>query len=358
MRNYCFLLFTVIGLFGCKNNVESVSVTGEIKGLGNDTVYLYGVDELADLTDTIYAKNDRFSYTIQVDAASQIILLFNNAQTYPVFFDKGDKITVKGDVERLHLLKVKGNSSNEKLTDFLEVLDSISPYENGIEEKVDSFIRVNFTLPVSVYLLDNYFVQKESPDYAKIKELIDVMTGDLQDKPYIEALKETADYMEKAALNKSVSSFNIPGIDGKKISRSSFTSKHILVSFWASWEDESKTANAELRKVNRMYKEIEKKRKAKKKKAKDEKEELSILSISLDTDRGIWKQVIKQDTLSWTQVCDTAGWNSEVVKQFAVHKIPANILINSYGKIIARDIAWDSLTVKLPELLNPPLIHR
>ena len=43
---------------------------------------------------------------------------------------------------------------------------------------------------VSLYLLDKYFVQKDSPDFNKIKKLIEVMTGILQDKLYIEQLNE------------------------------------------------------------------------------------------------------------------------------------------------------------------------
>jgi hypothetical protein len=45
-------------------------------------------------------------------------------------------------------------------------------------------------------------------------------------------------------------------------------------------------------------------------------------------------------------------WDSEVVQQFAILKLPANVLINSADRIVARDIPQDSLPIKLQELLK------
>ncbi|KAA6310960.1 Thiol-disulfide oxidoreductase ResA, partial [termite gut metagenome] len=69
-------------------------------------------------------------------------------------------------------------------------------------------------------------------------------------------------------------------------------------------------------------------------------------------DKNSWKQIVKKDTLTWTQVCDLSGWNSNIVKQYAVRELPANILINSKGKVIAQNIGRDSLSVRLPKLLE------
>ncbi|KAA6327078.1 Thiol-disulfide oxidoreductase ResA [termite gut metagenome] len=351
MRKYFLLLFVVICLFGCNNNkTECVSITGNIKGLGDDTIYVYGVDEFFNFMDTIYVKDDKFAYTIQADTTDQIILLLNNRHIiYPVFFDKEGKITIEGDTSHLEMPIIMGNPANENLTVFLQKLENIEELsEKELEEKVDSFIHKNQASPASVYLLDTYFVEKAQPDYTRIKQLIEAMSGKLRDKPYMEGLMAFVEQTEQAEPEKVIPSFNTLDINDKKVSYTTLDSKYILIHFWASWDDKSRQANAELRKINRIYTKKERRRIKK----KEDKRELSILGISLDVEKESWKQTVKKDTLTWTQVCDLSGWNSNIIKQYAVREFPANILINSTGKVIARNIERDSLSVRLPKLLE------
>ncbi|KAA6343071.1 Thiol-disulfide oxidoreductase ResA [termite gut metagenome] len=339
-------------MFGCKHKTEEEKayITGNIAGIGTDTIYLYRVDEVSDWIDTIYVKNDKFLHTIQVDTGCQMILLFTDGQTYPVFLDKKNRIDIKGNIEHLDLLDVKGNPVNDELTAFLQRLENRKTVsETTIAEEVDSFICKNNSSPASVYLLTNYLVRTEQPDTKRMKRLIEVMIGELQDKPYVQRLKEMVDRVEVAESGKTIPSFTLTNMEGKQISRFNMKSEYLLIHFWASWNAKSRLANAELRKINRIYTNKEKKRK---KKEKDNKKELALLGISLDTDKKDWKQAVKQDTLIWEQVCDFSGWSSDVVKQCAILKLPTNVLINSKGKIIAYNIKQDSLSIKLQELIK------
>lgn len=63
MKKSSILILIIICLCSCGKSSKKVSITGEIKGLGTDTLYLYGMDESFDRIDTIFAKNDKFSYT-------------------------------------------------------------------------------------------------------------------------------------------------------------------------------------------------------------------------------------------------------------------------------------------------------
>ena len=60
-----------------------------------------------------------------------------------------------------------------------------------------------------------------------------------------------------------------------------------------------------------------------------------MLGISLDIDKKAWKEAIKQDTLTWKQVCDFDGWNADIMKQYAITNLPTSILVNPSGKIVA-----------------------
>ena len=46
MKKSSILILIAICLFSCSKPSKEASITGEIKGLGTDTLYLYGMDEL------------------------------------------------------------------------------------------------------------------------------------------------------------------------------------------------------------------------------------------------------------------------------------------------------------------------
>ncbi|MNR61763.1 hypothetical protein D3C85_1835990 [compost metagenome] len=59
--------------------------------------------------------------------------------------------------------------------------------------------------------------------------------------------------------------------------------------------------------------------------------------------------------MSWTHVSDLAFWNSAAAKLYGVRAIPANVLIDPNGVIIARNLRGAELDKKLEELLAAPL---
>ena len=260
MKKNCILILIAICLFGCGKTVQKeVSITGEIKGLGTDTLYLYGMDEICDRIDTIFVKDDKFSYSSPIDTITSAFLLIRNQTEYPIFLDKGNKIKIKGDISNPEALTIDGNKYNQEFTVFqkeLNELDTLS--EQVLEQKAEEFIKQHHSSFVSLYLLDKYFVQKDSPDFNKIKKLIEVMAGILQDKLYIERLNESISQAEKTEIGKYAPFFSLPNVKGVKITRSSedFKKKNLLINFWASWNDSVSNyrSNSELKELYKKYK--------------------------------------------------------------------------------------------------------
>lgn len=342
MKKSCILILIAICLFGCgKTSQKEVSITGEIKGLGTDTLYLYGMDEICDRIDTIFVKDDKFSYSSPIDTITSAFLLIRNQTEYPIFLDKGNKIKIKGDISNPEALTIDGNKYNQEFTVFqkeLNELDTLS--EQVLEQKAEEFIKQHHSSFVSLYLLDKYFVQKDSPDFNKIKKLIEVMTGILQDKLYIERLNESISQAEKTEIGKYAPFFSLSNVKGVKITRSSedFKKKNLLINFWASWNDSVSNyrSNSELKELYKKYK---------------KNKYVGMLGISFDVNKEQWKDAIKQDTLDWEQVCDFGGLNSETAKQYSVQQIPANILLSADGKILAKNLHGEELKKKIEEVV-------
>ena len=342
MKKSSILILIAICLFGCgKTSQKEVSITGEIKGLGTDTLYLYGMDEICDRIDTIFVKDDKFSYSSPIDTITSAFLLIRNQTEYPIFLDKGNKIKIKGDISNPEALTIDGNKYNQEFTIFqkdLNELDTLS--EQVLEQKAEEFIKQHHSSFVSLYLLDKYFVQKDSPDFNKIKKLIEVMAGILQDKLYIERLNESISQAEKTEIGKYAPFFSLPNVKGVKITRSSedFKKKNLLINFWASWNDSVSNyrSNSELKELYKKYK---------------KNKYIGMLGISFDVNKEQWKDAIKQDTLDWEQVCDFGGLNSETAKQYSVQQIPANILLSADGKILAKNLHGEELKKKIEEVV-------
>lgn len=338
MRKIGFLFAIVLCIAGCKSNTNEGRLKGEIKGLTSDTIYLYSVNDVEVRIDTIYAENGRFSHTFKVDTITSALLFLNKNVDYPLFLDKGSHIEIKGNLAE-EFLDITGTPANEELNAFRKELKGLAkPSQKALEQKVETFVRQHNSSLASVYLLNKYFINKETPDFRKIKELTGLMTGGLLDHPDIEAVSDYVERWETVATGKPVPYFSLPNAKGEKISRLSakLKDKYLLLTFWSCNNLDPK-AEAQLRSIHRKY---------------GKNKDFAMLGVAIDYDKEAAFKQAKKDTLSWEQVCDTTGWNSDLLARFALTDVPTHLLISPKGEIVARDIKGDSLVNKIKEVLK------
>ena len=156
MKKSSILILIIICLCGCGKSSKKTSITGEIKGLGTDTLYLYGMDESFDRIDTIFANGDKFSYTTSIDTITSVYLLIDNQIEYPIFLDKGNQIKIKGNIDHLEFLDINGNKYNEEFTAFQKELGSLPSDEevNVLMNSLDNSHVIMDTTAEQVYTLN------------------------------------------------------------------------------------------------------------------------------------------------------------------------------------------------------------
>ena len=99
--------------------------------------------------------------------------------------------------------------------------------------------------------------------------------------------------------------------------------KTVLIEFWATWCRPCRVKNGEL---NETY-------------AKFKDKNFEIISVALDTDSSTWRKAIINDRLKWsTHVMDTSKWHSEFIKSAEIYYLPNNILIDSSGNVLGREL--------------------
>lgn len=129
----------------------------------------------------------------------------------------------------------------------------------------------------------------------------------------------------------------LPDPEGKTRRLSDLRGKVVLIDFWASW---CRPCRAENPNVVRLYGEYHPKG-------------LEIFSVSLDNNRDAWLNAIKSDGLSWpNHVSDLRGWSSAGGRLYGISSIPATVLVDREGKIVARNLRGKDLENKLKEIFD------
>ena len=109
-----------------------------------------------------------------------------------------------------------------------------------------------------------------------------------------------------------------------------------MVYFWASWCDGCEAENPNIVRLYNTFKE----------------RGFDIYAVSLDKDRSEWLKAIKKHEFTWTNVSDLREWESEAVETYNVNRTPTIYLLNTKGRIMAKNLRGKELEMKLNELLN------
>ena len=132
--------------------------------------------------------------------------------------------------------------------------------------------------------------------------------------------------------------FALPGIYGNQVRVSDYVqkNKYTLIDFWASW---CGPCRAEMPTVVKAYADYHTKG-------------LEVIGVSLDNDHEAWVNAISELNMTWPQMSDLKGWECAGAQLYNVQAIPANVLIDQQGRMIAKDLRGSELLDKMAELLN------
>lgn len=346
LSGICLLLFlssNYVKAFSIQNDsLANYSITGKVRNYNDGWIYLAHGDGLKkDIkVDSARILNGAFSFSGKVSGIEPFLLGVHNrdskGKTLPSINFQGPFILspghlyLEGSFDWRSPFVASGNKAQDEYNIFMKNLKLVKNNLERIELVKAHVIQFPNSL-VSAYIAKRELV---NTDQDILKFVYNTLTLNVKESVYGKALLPIIQIAETTAVGRNVPSFSIPDTGGQIVSLEKVMGTYTLIDFWASWCGPCRSENPYLIEAYKSY----------------HTKGFRIISISMDTDKKSWLKAIDEDKLTWVQVSDLKGIQSEIGKKYGITVIPMNFLINKDGKIIAKNLKGKDLIKKLEEV--------
>ena len=332
-----------------------------------------------DVLDTVTLDQDgKMAYKLELDKGQIefVYLYYGGKRIASLLLQPGDKVsvvadtlgsyTVEGSEESAKLAQVEMDyaAALKKMTEMSEALENAQTTEQAVamrQELAQEYVsyyrdRVKYIMqnsrsmsvvPVLYQTLGaNLPVFAQKTDAIHFKAMADSLALSYPDSRYVKALRKEAErrmgYLEMDAIINSAQQIGypdveLPDIDGQKRKLSEVDAKVILVQFWTASDLSQKMFNVDV--LKGLYKDFHSKG-------------LEIYQISLDADKILWAQVVKQQKHPWISVCDSRGTASPYAASYNIQMLPSMFVISNGELVDGKVVDETSLRKLLKDLLK------
>lgn len=321
MKRIVLFLLLVLILISCGTRSGHFKMEGRFLHMNQGELYVYSPDGGIDGLDTIKIEAGRFAYEIPCSKPATLVIIFPNYSVQPIFAESGGSVEVKADASHLKEMEVKGTDDNELMTKFRKQIANSSPPDEL--KYAIQFIKDHPESTVSVYLLNRYLIQTETPDYKQAANLLKILLKEQPGNVTLGRLQRQISGLGTLKVGDKLPNFTAKDVNGKLINNATLASQTIIISTWAAWSYESLDFQRALNDAVKAGK-------------------IAALGISVDANPKEVRQALKNDDITFPNVCDGKMLSTPLLKTFGLTTVPDNIVVRN-GKIIERGITANTV---------------
>jgi peroxiredoxin len=363
--NKIFIAIAAMGfLVSSCTSIDQYKLTGKVKGMTKGKVYLSILqDHKLVKMDSTEMSSTGFSFEgVIKDPGIYFVKLEGQRGAIQVFLENSE-ISIDADLKNLKEAKIVGSRNHDLVFAFdkkqqsfqvkqqlmrleyqkavkasnLFLKDSIEAEFNKLEvDKLDAgeqFVSLNCKTEAAAFIAYRISAPLEISEMEKIYAML---VGNAKKSSYADLLKDKIELLKSVEVGQPAPDFTMDTNKGDSLSLSSFKGKVVVIDFWASWCAPCRKENPHMLE---MYKELHPKG-------------VEFLGVSLDKNKKSWLKAIKDDKLVWNHVSDLKYWACKAAKLYGISGIPATIVIDQNGIIVAKKVFGDDLKTAVENLIQ------
>lgn len=327
---FVFCLFAFTLLASCGGNNGRFKLEGQFKNMNQAELYLYDIE--SGQKDTIKVLDGSFTLDKEMKDTTTLILLFPNYSELPILARPGAKVKVKGDVSHLKETEISGNKENEELTAFRKKTNAMLPQQARNEAR--KFITEHSKSLACHYLLRRYFILSTEPDYKEALRLCGIVLKAQPGDRHLLRLRHQLEQLAKAETT-ALPDFSVIDSKGDTITNAHLHAQANVIQVWAHWDYGSQNTLSLLRRLQKQHH-----------------DSIAVVSVSLDATPAEGRYELQRDSINWPNICDGKMWDSPLIRLLGVTSVPANVVADSTGHIVGRNMSNADLEKTIKELLN------